>query len=200
MIIAPSKLADFLGITDRRINQLVEEGVLSKLERGKYDLGKCIRAYIAYKDRQIEELQQGGEQKRQAEERKALAQAEMLEIELAEKQGRMVDVETVIRELEPVITEMRGAILGIPKRAARELQDKTIEVWLNTETRKALNAISSIPDRLKRYQPTPAPGDSATASPGRPAADVDHQPVGRHKKDPQPRGQRRKRTVGNRKG
>lgn len=42
------ELAKILGITPRRVQQLVEEGVLERDSRGQYTLGDCVRAYCGY--------------------------------------------------------------------------------------------------------------------------------------------------------
>lgn len=41
-------LADFLGITVQRVGQLVADGVISKLSRGKYQFRECVKNYIRY--------------------------------------------------------------------------------------------------------------------------------------------------------
>jgi hypothetical protein len=41
-------LADFFGITDRRVRQLVEEGVFTSVSRGKYDLRDCTKKYCNF--------------------------------------------------------------------------------------------------------------------------------------------------------
>lgn len=41
------ELAALLGITDRRVRQLVDEGVLQRSERGRYPLKACLNGYVA---------------------------------------------------------------------------------------------------------------------------------------------------------
>ena len=49
LIVKQIDLAEILGLTDRRIRQLVGEGVISKSGNG-YDLYVCVQEYIDYKN------------------------------------------------------------------------------------------------------------------------------------------------------
>lgn len=52
-MITTKVLAQYLGITDRRVIQLVEEGYLFKKERNKFNLYECIYNYINYQRRMV---------------------------------------------------------------------------------------------------------------------------------------------------
>lgn len=41
-------LAKLLDLTERRIQQLAKQGIISKTDRGKYDLLTCVREYVRY--------------------------------------------------------------------------------------------------------------------------------------------------------
>ena len=41
-------IAEILGVTTRRVQQLVREGVIPKLKYGRYDLASVVHSYITY--------------------------------------------------------------------------------------------------------------------------------------------------------
>jgi hypothetical protein len=45
-------LAKLLGVTDRWVSNLVNDGVLPKEARGEFDLALCIQAYVRYREKQ----------------------------------------------------------------------------------------------------------------------------------------------------
>ena len=48
-------VATLFGVSPRRVQQLVKEGVLPRATRGRYHQAECVRAYIAYLQGQIRE-------------------------------------------------------------------------------------------------------------------------------------------------
>lgn len=47
------ELGDYLNLSSRRIQQLAREGIIPMVNRGKYDLIKCIQNYIIYLKDQV---------------------------------------------------------------------------------------------------------------------------------------------------
>ena len=107
------QLADLLELTPRRVQQLAKEGTFPKIERGRYPLVECVRAYVRYWQERADgrftdnELDQARLQREQLEVRKRA-------VEVARAEGSVValeDHEEVIRKL---LGAARGIILGIP--------------------------------------------------------------------------------------
>ena len=107
------ELASLLELTPRRIQQLAKEGTFPKIERGKYALDECVRAYVQYWQERAEgrftesELDQTRLQKEHLEVRKRAVQ-------VARAEGSVVgldDHEEVIRKL---LGAVRAVLLGIP--------------------------------------------------------------------------------------
>lgn len=74
LTVTATEMGDVLGLTDRRVRQLAEEGVFDRVERGKYPLAASVQAYIAAQERdESDELRQ---------ERIALMKAQRRRIEL----------------------------------------------------------------------------------------------------------------------
>ncbi len=48
MVLSREALADLLGLSPRRINQLSQEGVFPKVTHGKYKMLEAVHGYFAY--------------------------------------------------------------------------------------------------------------------------------------------------------
>lgn len=80
-----SVIANLLGISERRLQQLAVEGYVPKAERGLYPLVGSVQGYIRY----LKEL--GGKQKRGNEHARLVrAQAIKVEMENARRRGELV--------------------------------------------------------------------------------------------------------------
>ena len=57
--VATTELAAVLGISARRVQQLAQDGILDTVERGKFELGAAVQAYIRFlgRDAMTEEEQ-----------------------------------------------------------------------------------------------------------------------------------------------
>ena len=114
-------LGDIWGITDRRVRQLVDEGVIETVGRGKYDLFDCTRRYCTY----IRAIADASEGKKKAQlsydEEHAIhekVKRETAELQLKVMRGELhrgKDVETVMSDM---ITRAKTKLLGIPSKAA----------------------------------------------------------------------------------
>ena len=60
-IVDVSVVANFLMLSDRRVQQLAKSGYIPKAARGKYDLKAAIQGYIGFLKAQIEEGDLDGE-------------------------------------------------------------------------------------------------------------------------------------------
>ena len=119
MAYGSKQIANVLGISQRQVNNLANDGVLPLEQKNpnKFDLSQTVQAYIQYsinKNRNVDD-----------EKRKAAAdadwkeaKAEMERIRLEEVQGdvhRSSDVEAVTNEL---VYSIRSMLLALPGRLA----------------------------------------------------------------------------------
>lgn len=117
-------IAQVFGLTPRRIQQLVAEGILPRGERGRYDLAACVRAYITYLQAQLDEARKiAGRPQGSAvlEEEKALrarVDRELAEIRLEQARKSLVPAETVERDLDRMLGGLRARIVAIAARWA----------------------------------------------------------------------------------
>jgi len=138
-LVKSKELANILGITQRRVNQLAKEGILEKDNKNNFDLSQSVQAYIAYATTESDELRQEKILHERAKRKKA-------EIELNLKEGRMHDADDVRRVMTHMLLTFRNRILNIPAKLAPQLiglqNIGEIQQILNKEAREALTELS----------------------------------------------------------
>lgn len=111
-----SVIANLLGITERRLQQLAVEGYIPKAERGMYPLVGSVQGYIRY----LKEL--GGKQKRGNEHaRLTRAQAIKIEMENARRRGELVLASQVDDLFYSIAAELGSQLDGQLAGRANEL-------------------------------------------------------------------------------
>ena len=124
MTVTTTQLAAVLGITNRRVQQLTQDGVLTTVSRGKFVLGDVVQAYNASTAR-------GGLTKEEAAEAKKLdhikqkaeatlkaSKAKIAQAEAKELSGQMHRSEDVAAMTSELIYTVRGALMALPSRVA----------------------------------------------------------------------------------
>lgn len=136
-------LAEILSITPRRIQQLVEEGVLPKPQKaGAYDIPSCVQCYYynEFSGGSDEELD--GKYERA---RKAKAEADRIEFDLNIKQGQYLHADLVQNEIEKSISNCRAKLLALPRKFAPQISvagtPNEIEDILTNGIMEALNEL-----------------------------------------------------------
>jgi phage terminase Nu1 subunit (DNA packaging protein) len=134
-----TKLGSALNLTDRRIQQLVGEG-LPKEARGRYDLGKCMHWYIRYLQAALEKKvpttdDSGG--LRDDRQRLLRAEAGLKEIELARERGQLVAIADVEKDIATLIQEIKARIMAVGPRVAADLVGETSRVMIQAKLEKA---------------------------------------------------------------
>lgn len=125
-----STIAKLFGLTERRVQQLAQEGIIPKPEKNQYELVGSVRSYIDYLQQRA--FGKGAVPQDTHLERARLlkAQADMAEIELAERTGSLVTVERVEADWTDMVAACRAKMLGIPTKTAYQIAhlDKPEEI------------------------------------------------------------------------
>lgn len=115
-------LAKRLGITEKRIQQLVTLGVVIRGERGRYDLWGSVRGYVSYlQDRAAgrsggDPAEGGTYEAHRA--RLYAARADKAEEEAKLLKGKSHDAETIADVINAMLANFRSRCLAIPTQAA----------------------------------------------------------------------------------
>lgn len=114
-----SEMAVILGLTSRRIRQLVEEGVFQTNERNAYPLAETVQDYIKFVGKGLSDKDVKIEQVRRASEAKfKRARADKAELEIKELRGTMHRAEDVAAMTEDLTFSIRSALSALPGRLA----------------------------------------------------------------------------------
>lgn len=135
------RVAEFLNVTPRRVQQLVKEG-MPRGARGEYDPIKCGTWYVRYLQAAIEKrtiLSDDEGYITWKEERKRLLQAKvgLNELKLAMMRGEVVPIADVEKEMTELVLTTKARFLAIPARIAPELVGENSRVMIQAKIDKA---------------------------------------------------------------
>lgn len=191
-------LAKLFKLTTARIGQLAAEGVLVRgSKRGYYILWESISGYVTFLQNHLPGRISIDLQTERA--RLAKAQADKTEIEIGILRGELLPAPVVATVWSGMTSAARARLLALPYRLATAAiaadsfnKIETAATDLITEALQELHTFNP-----NDYQPSIS-NEPATAGDGmvmEAAAAPDGQSVGRPRKTPKPRGQRRTRPV-----
>lgn len=144
-----AECALWLDMSERRFRELLDEGVISRAEKGQFDPRAVVTEYV----RHLRAIAAGraGEQEQQArataDARKAAAQAEMAEMELAERKGLLIPADEIGETLAAVVSIMKTRLMGMPTKLARLVGARVpaeAEKVIRAEVVEALTELSKV--------------------------------------------------------
>lgn len=156
-------MARLLLLTPRRVQQLANEGIVEKTDRGRYDLIKSVQGYIRYLNDQIpnkassDTSEQGAKVDAEVERGKLLMhKAEMARLETEEKKGLLVDAAAQRRDAFRIARSVRTALLNIPLRIAQDLASDHDPLSVHRKLESALiEALTELADEISQMESDP---------------------------------------------
>ena len=122
-------LAKLFNLTAVRVQQLAKDGVITKSERGRYDLWSSIRGYIKYlQERKVNQWDDGDKDDEgygHHRSRLTRAKADMAEIEASIAKGQAHDAGAVEAVWTDMLMNCRSKLLAMPTRLAPKLRKET---------------------------------------------------------------------------
>lgn len=195
------QLADHFGLTTRRVNGLVREG-MPQVGRGKFSPDAACQWFRAHenqlgKNAPSEKLDYYTEQARHTR-----AKAELAEIDLAKRRGALVELSAVLKIMERAHTAFKRHMLALPRKAAgRVIACSTLaeaESVIDHEVRDGLNELTRIAADLDTLTEPRERDESGDAKGPRASADPDGKRVGGSRKVSVSGGKRRARALADR--
>lgn len=119
--VSASVLGDLIGVGDRRIRQLAEEGVILRISKGRYDLAQSVKNFIKYLRVQEGLTETPRNEQEQMEHEKMLherAKREIAELKLAAMRGEMHRAEDIEKVMTDQYSAFRSKLLNIPSKVA----------------------------------------------------------------------------------
>lgn len=143
LIVSRRSLAEILNLSERRITQLVTAGVLPARGLAGFDLAASVRGYIAFLGTH------GGDLKTERT-RCAKLKADLLQLQVKERTGELVEKAEVEREQFTLYRRVRDGLQNIPSRVsgivAAELDQAKIFQILTKEIHQTLTALADALD------------------------------------------------------
>jgi len=138
------QLSDLLGVTTHRVNQWVREGapVKEKGFRGRSHVFDS-KEFLKWRDRIVADNAERLTLE-EARLKKLSAEAAIQELELAKRQGAVVDLEEIEQDLINKMTLLRTGMRAIPERVVLQL------IGLKDEVKIKQIILKEIDDVLKR--------------------------------------------------
>jgi len=116
------ELSEIIGITTQQIIKLEKDRVFNRNGEKLYTLPDAVKEYVAYKVKsELRKIQGDDIDIGEANRRKAIAQATLLEIEVAEKNKSLISLDEIRKETEYVLTSFKNKTLGVPSKIAPAL-------------------------------------------------------------------------------
>lgn len=143
------EIAKHIGVTPKYVQDLINEGVIDRKDRGTYDINECRDAYIK-KLREAAAGRANSGDLNLTDERARLAkeQADAKEMENAITRGELVYIEDVAKRVEVALSKVKIKILAIPTKVAPEAaaadDAKEVQALIERHIIEALNELSGI--------------------------------------------------------
>jgi hypothetical protein len=175
-----AEVADWLGISSRRIRELRAEGVLPGGPNDPYDLRECVRAYCAHMRPAAGKAAAGGSDDAadldRNRARESRLRGDKLELLNAQLRADLIPAPEMEAVVGTVFDGVRGKFLAVPSRAAPVLlglktavsiQDKLTEIIHEVcGDLAATEAVATIKDRARRRAGRGAADDAADEEAG----------------------------------
>lgn len=152
-------VAVWLGLTEKRVRQLKDDGVIEEVKPGLYDMQPTVKKYCNY-------LRVSGKENLQVEQaRLAKAKREAKEMENEILRGNLHRTEDVERGLKAILLNIRSRFLALPARLSPEI------AALGGDKAKIFDglhqAITETLEELSRYDNALMEQDDEDGSPSR---------------------------------
>lgn len=132
-LVSVTEFASTVGITSSRVYQLITDGKIETVSRGKLNLSQSVQRYIKnlVKGNPSEEDQESEKAKRRAEAQIKVAKAAIAKMEADELKGKMHRSSDVRDFTEDLIMFVRDALFSLPSRLAKDIEtaDSAMEIY-----------------------------------------------------------------------
>ncbi len=150
-----TEMAMVLGVTARRVQQMIQDGTLVTVVKGKLLLADNVQRYIRFitGSQMTEEEKKVEKAKKAAEVKLKVAKADIAQLEAAELKGKMHRSEDVEALTQDYCQTVRNAMMSLPGRLATDMAMCDNAEECSTIIR---DVVYSILDELSEYEYDPA--------------------------------------------
>ena len=136
VLLTTAQAGNLLELTPARIGQLIKSGFIEKRGRDQVPLVSAVRGYIRFlKDEERKSS------KTASASRVHDARARDIELKIAERENRLVDIEDAIGAMDDVVGAVKATMSGVPAQFTGDLSQRA---KLETLLGQALNAAADM--------------------------------------------------------
>lgn len=153
LTVSAAVLGNIFGVTDRRIRQMAEEGIITRVSKGRYNLVESLKNYILSLKLAVDSNnEENPDGELDIDEEKALherVKRHISELKLQTMKGELHKAEDVEAVMSDMLSAFKTRMMNIPSKVAPVLEERDagyIKEKLTTEVTEALN-------ELKDYDP-----------------------------------------------
>ena len=153
LTVSAAVLGNIFGVTDRRIRQMAEEGIIVRAAKGRYNLVDSLKNYILSLKLAVDSNDSDNpDGELNFEEEKALherVKRHISEMKLRTMKGELHKADDVRHVMTDMLSSFKTRMMNIPAKVAPVLEDRDagyIKERLTSEVTEALN-------ELKDYNP-----------------------------------------------
>lgn len=153
LTVSAAVLGNIFGVTDRRIRQMAEEGIIVRVAKGRYNLVDSLKNYILSLKLAVDSNDSDNpDGELNFEEEKALherVKRHISEMKLQTMKGELHKADDVRHVMTDMLSSFKTRMMNIPAKVAPVLEDRDagyIKERLTSEVTEALN-------ELKDYNP-----------------------------------------------
>lgn len=144
--ITGSELASLLGLSERRIQQLVKNDVITKEKRNAFVVERAVQDYVNYQAGNNSGGYSKGENYQEEKARLTKLQADKAQLEVETMSGNLVKADDVSRHWYQIITDCKTRLLSVPSKAApivaAETEAGNVQVVIDDLMREALEELA----------------------------------------------------------
>jgi phage terminase Nu1 subunit (DNA packaging protein) len=118
--VSGARLAELLGLNERTVRKLADDGILVRVGRGLYDQDASILRYVTHL-RDVSARRANSSEAASSHARYKLAQAELAELDLAQTRGEVLDRDEVQDTWHALLLAVRQTLLRLPNQLAFEV-------------------------------------------------------------------------------
>ena len=128
LTVSAAVLGNIFGVTDRRIRQMAEEGIIVRVAKGRYNLVESVKNYILSLKLAVDSAgNDNPDGELNFEEEKALherVKRHISEMKLQTMKGELHKAENVKRVMTDMLSAFKTRVLNIPAKVASILEDR----------------------------------------------------------------------------
>jgi hypothetical protein len=107
--VSATALGEHLGLTRQRIAQLADEGVIARLDDGRFDQNRARLAYLAWlrsPERRAVKSEAASELER--------AKTRLVMLRVLEREGRLIELDEAVETTKAMVAVFRAGVEGLP--------------------------------------------------------------------------------------